>query len=615
MKRLLLTLIFASLYFAIDAQVQYGVVKTRGRVQEDGSYKPGYRVPEVLVSIKGGNDYICDAAGEFSFNVPNSGNYSISKVVKKGYQLSDFDLLLHQRKYTETPVYILLENNEEVQRYRRVIERKIRTNYQNQIYAMQAELDQLKTIGKVSKEELIQKQRIIDEKWNWAEQYVKDLSEKYLLIDYDQDDAFSHKVGYLILSGEFKLADSLLNTKGNLYNRVIKGISTQNAIDNYNEETARMCDYKHNIFLQLNKLDSAAHYLNLKASLTPENIDWQLDAARFQAFYLKDHKGGLEIAQNALNLCLNDKRFHDNLSLIYCCKGEIYQDLFDYEEGMKCYEDAMRQFLLQNHYTKELETFETKGYVPANRNWWKNKPGLIPIYLGMANCLAELHMRGKGYNNKYIGAFGLNYAFDLYCFAIKIGEEIYGGNHYKTGNACYEFASWLNSVQSFRSAGKVCERTIDIFKSLSDNTHSLAASYLLLGDIYRGKGKSKLAIEYVHMAIDLYSASEDAFSKQGVCSAYGLLGLIYSDKKEYVKAIDNYLKAESVGLSIYGDYNIKMATLYNNIGYTYGMMDNKPKALLYLNKSYDIRLSFLGAENRYTRLSKENIEYIIGHLN
>lgn len=614
MKRLLFTFIFASLYFVLDAQVQYGVVKTRGRVQEDGSYKPGYRVPEVLVSIKGGNDCICDTLGEFSFTVPDSGNYSISKVVKKGYQLSDFDLLLRQRKYTETPVYILLENDEEVHRYRRVIERKIRTNYQNQIYAMQEELDKLRTIGKVSEEELIQKQRIIDEKWDKAEQYVKDLSEKYLLIDYDQDDDFSHKVGYLILSGEFKLADSLLNTKGNLYNRVVKGISIQNAIDNYNEETVKMCDYKHSIFLQLDKLDSAAYFLNLKTSLTPGNIDWQLDAARFQAFYLKDHKGGLEIAQNALNLCLNDKKLYDNLSSIYCCKGEIYQDLFKYEEGMKCYEDAMRHFLLQNHDTKELESFETTGYVPANKNWWKNKPGLIPIYLGMANCLAELHVLGKGYNNKYIGTFGLNYAFDLYCFAIKISEEIYGNNHYKTGNACYEFALWLNSVQSLRSAEKVCERTIDIFRSLNDNTHSLAESYLLLGDIYRGKGKSKLAIEHVLMAIDLYSDSEDAFSKQGIYRAYGLLGLMYSDKKEYVKAIDNYLKAESVGLSIYGDYNIKMATLYNNIGYTYGMMYDKPKALLYLNKSYDIRLLFLGAENRYTKLSKENVEYIIEHL-
>ena len=83
------------------AQIQHGVVKTRGRLQEDGSVKPGSMVAEAVVTIKGGNNYVSDTEGRFKFAVPTSGRYRIASVTKSDYQLTDPDVLTREYELTD----------------------------------------------------------------------------------------------------------------------------------------------------------------------------------------------------------------------------------------------------------------------------------------------------------------------------------------------------------------------------------------------------------------------------------------------------------------------------------------------------------------------------------
>lgn len=610
MKRIFIVLILLLSCLGSLAQVQQGIVKTRGRLQEDGSYMPGNRIPDAVVSIKDGNDYISNHEGEFAFAVSAHGNYRISKVSKDGYSLTDMDVLLLEHECIKEPIYILLESDKEWHSYRLAIERKVRTNYQNMIYAMQDELERLRQEGEISQDELIRKQREIDKAWDNAERYVSEMSEKYLRIDYDYEEEFYHQIGNLVLNGEFERADSMLLVKGNLVDRVNKGLVYQDVIDRYNEENIKLCDYKCDILAQLNKQDSVAFYLELKASLDKRNIGWQLDAINHRAFFLYDYDTALNMLDNVLQTAMSDNDLMNTVPQIYCAKGDIYREVEKYEDAMTCYEHAMSHILQQNNEIRYLENFKKKGYVPSSKKWNMTRPELIPIYTGMANCLTELSVRRKGYNDKYVGIYGTNYAFDLYCLAIIIAEHLYGEDSYMTAKAYYEFLSWQTMLRDFTHSKKLGKKIIDILVKTDDHAHLLASTYLLIGEAYADRGRYVPALEYTEKAHEVFLSINTELDPDDISSLLATLGYIHLLKKDYDSSTAYYLSAIERKSSKYGENSIKMATLYNNTGYAYAKADDKDKALYYLNKSHKLRMQYLGEDNVFTNITDDNIKYV-----
>ena len=137
MKHILLLVFIIALPYMVEAQTkqQQAIVKTHGRLQDDGSVKAGSPIPDALVEIKDGAKILSDEQGELSFSISTSKGYCLSKVSKEGYTLSDWDIISRQQQYSETPVDILLESIEEQKTYRRNIERKVRRNYTAQLEA------------------------------------------------------------------------------------------------------------------------------------------------------------------------------------------------------------------------------------------------------------------------------------------------------------------------------------------------------------------------------------------------------------------------------------------------------------------------------------------------
>lgn len=612
MKRLFVFVLIILSCLVSTAQVQRGVVKTRGRLQEDGSCKPGSRVPEATVSIKDGNDYLSDSNGEFAFSVPESGVYRLSQVSKHGYQLTDQDVVTHDHEYTDVPLYILLESDIELQNYRRAIERKVRTNYQNKIYLMQDQLETLRKEGKSSQGELSRLQMQIDEAWDKAEQYVREMSERYLRIDYDFEEGFYREIGHLILNGELERADSMLRVKGNIVERIEKGLTYKKAVDRYNEETVKLCDYKCEIFSQLNKQDSVAFYLELKASIDVENIDWQLDVIRHRTFIMFDYESALEKLSELLELCNSNSKLNCHIPQVYCVRGDVYREIQKLEEAMTSYEEALCYYLQYNNERKYLAVFQKKGYVPCEKKWIGTRPELIPIYTGMANSLIVLSVHHEGYSNKYLGLYGTNYAFDLYWLSMMICEQMYGENDYRTAQAYYEYASWQCFLGHFSDTRKICDK---IVTSMSNQDSPIVASaYLLMAEVSAMRGRHKLALKYTEQALDEYLSLDKDLVPENLYDVLEVFGYIYMRRKQYDESIECYLAAINAKQAKFGEQSTKMIELYYEIGNAYVESGNKEMALLYFTKCYDLCCNYIGEDSRMTYLAKYYIEAVLSGI-
>ena len=89
MKRLHLIIYISVLLLTttISAQVQRGIVKTKGRMIS-GKLKPGEKLSGAVVAVKGRQAVLSQSDGSFSFPISEK-NYMLESVKKNGYQLVD----------------------------------------------------------------------------------------------------------------------------------------------------------------------------------------------------------------------------------------------------------------------------------------------------------------------------------------------------------------------------------------------------------------------------------------------------------------------------------------------------------------------------------------------
>ena len=344
MKHILLLVFIIALPYMVEAQTkqQQAIVKTHGRLQDDGSVKAGSPIPDALVEIKDGAKILSDEQGELSFSISTSKGYCLSKVSKEGYTLSDWDIISRQQQYSETPVDILLESIEEQKTYRRNIERKVRRNYNAQLEALQDRIDSLRTAADANKEEIAKLQAHIDESYDLSEKYVDEMTNRYLKIDFDRAEEFDRIISAYILNGELEKADSMLATKGDITKRIQQNRNMQQVIMRDKEELAKDCYKKYEIATQRLERDSAAYYLELRASLDPHNLDWQMEAGFFIYRILADYNRTLAIYEPALEYARQHYgELNEKTALLYNNIGMIYLEQGDYDKALEYYNKAI----------------------------------------------------------------------------------------------------------------------------------------------------------------------------------------------------------------------------------------------------------------------------------
>ena len=109
--------LFASI--GILAQNQQAIVKTRGKLDDNGHVIPGRGLSGAFVKIQNGNTHESKANGILSFPVPG-GSYSIEKVIyvdsksQEQYHLVDMDELGRPNNFSSTPKDILVATQYEL---------------------------------------------------------------------------------------------------------------------------------------------------------------------------------------------------------------------------------------------------------------------------------------------------------------------------------------------------------------------------------------------------------------------------------------------------------------------------------------------------------------------
>ena len=213
--------------------------------------------------------------------------FRLDSVRKKGYQLVDMEACPRTYKYSSNPLYIVMETPEQQQQDQLTAERKIRRNLQKQLQEREDEIESLKEQQQISDEEYRQAlQKLYQDQEN-NEQLIKDMAKRYSELDYDQLDEFYRQVSYYIENGELVKADSLLKTRGDITAQVAdikqrgqtiadqdEQLQKAKAVQQADiEEAAKRCYSYFETFKAQHLNDTAAYFIELKASLDSTNVD------------------------------------------------------------------------------------------------------------------------------------------------------------------------------------------------------------------------------------------------------------------------------------------------------------------------------------------------------
>ena len=575
MRRLLTLLTFVCLIVLpqiskAQTQQQQVVVKTRGRIYANDNYRPGVRVPEAYVKVRGDKSYESDARGEIKFGVSSQG-YTIEEIKKTGYTLSDADILFREQKYTSAPLYILLENSADLAAYRREIERQVRRNYQATLDVKQAEIERLRSEGKATAEELERLQAEIDRSWDLAEQYVDEMTEHYLLIDFDNKEKFDQEVSTYILAGELEKADSLIATRGDLNEANRKHRNAKAAMKNRDEDLASRNYYKYQIASQRHERDSAAYWLEQRASLDRENVDWQVEAARYIEDFLGNYDRALNIYEPTLEYCKEHYgELHEKTATLYNNIGVVYKNKGEYDNALEYYKKAreIMEKVLDPQHPDLAMTYNNIGLVYDNKGEYDN----ALVYYNKAREIDEkvldpLHPDlAMTYNN--------------------IGAAYYGKGQYDNA------LEYLNKV-----------REIDE-KVLAPQHPDLATTYNNIGAVYDSKGEYDNALEYY---IKAKKIDEKVLDPQhpSLATTYNNIGLVYSNKGEYDNALEYLNKAREIQEKVLDPQHPDLAITYVNIAGTYRDKGEFDICLEYLEKALEI---FEKSNHPYAQTVKTMIE-------
>ena len=288
-----ITLLLSALVAVGQPRIQQVVVKTKGRLMDNGSVKPGTRLGNVVVSIENGNTWASNGQGEFAFAVGADNAYVISAVKKDGYALADPDIIGRRLGYSASPLFLILEIPAEKMRQQLDIELKVRAILMDRIKAKEEEIERQKNTFAITEKDYETRIKALYDEQEHHPQLIRTMAEEYVNIDFDQADDFERKFAYFLLNGELEKADSLLATRGKIEddfaaltkqraeNEAMRGVlgASEAHAKLKSEELAKYCLSKYSLHVRRNQPDSAIYYIEKRAECDTTNIKWQSEAA------------------------------------------------------------------------------------------------------------------------------------------------------------------------------------------------------------------------------------------------------------------------------------------------------------------------------------------------
>ena len=634
MRKLLLTFAILSVFCASVtlAQTQSGVVKTRGKMV-NGKLVPGTLLSRATVQIDG-RQAILAKDGKFSFPVKD-GKYTLKSASKQGYQLVDAEAC-RQYQYSKNPLTIVMEQPDQLRSDQLATERKLRRELERRIQQREDEIDALKVTVEEKNRLLVQLNKERDEN----EKIIETMAKYYATLDYDQLDAFQRQVSQLLENGSLERADSLLRTRGGMDSRVAhikqeqKALAEAQAAQSMRqkrldeskagtrkklEAIATDCYSFYQRFFMAHQNDSAAYYLELRASLDTTNVKWQLEAGFFMEDIVFNAEAANKYFQRAKRLALpiNDGINHD-LSSAYIGIAGVYRMKGQYPEMMLDFQKCLD---IRKTLYGERDLRVCGAY----------------INIANANCL--------------IGNYELALLqFDSILNILKeSGNEISGASANAYGNMAAIYSYYKGD---YDKALQCLQKQKDLRIKLSGAASSeLISTYGAISEILTNNGDYDEAMDYIKKAYDLsmehfgadHPSTADVVGSRGICHLYkgeldealpdftycyekkckflgedseeaanALQYIAYAHmyKGDFEKAVEMGNKILATHLKIVGEKHKSTAYDYLFLANCYEGMNDFDKALKYAEKSLEIYKQTLGEENEETQAAKGAIEEI-----
>lgn len=601
-KITLLLLTILLFIIPIEAQVQHGYVKTKGRIDNIGNTIAGKRLPGTTIKVDG-HYIVSHESGNFSFPV-SKNTFNVLSIRKNNYILYDRDQL-RTYGYSSNPLIFVLEKPEDHNDDKLIAQQKISRTLRKQLTQRENEIERLKEEGRISRQEY---QRLYNELYNddrKNQQIVEAMAEKYASLDFDQLDDANRMIKTLILNGELPKADSLINTKGRIEAR-IASLETLKEVNQKEERTlkerenklnkskaverqtlediAEDCLNKHNLYKLQCLFDSALYYIQLRANLDTLNIDWQLDASYFCHMYSLDFKLASFYGNRALsNSLLQYGRESSITAKCYCNLADLETNVDSifmfYDKAYSIYSITKDSSAVATIYNNLGDTYRTLGdYSNAN------------IYLTRAY---ELYNEINGNNNWKsaitLGNIGLVYmmqgnkkkAIEVYNKALNILNNVPDNEQkYLAEASIYIKIGSTYIDENNEEAIVYFQKALLIYKKIYPYNHPL------IGEALHHIGAAYYKLGLIDDAINYFKESLDCHAKELL--GHNNLGVIYLDRKEFNLAIEHFTIALEIAESTYGLKHIDVALVYENLGNAYNEQDQGLLALAFYEKALQI---------------------------
>ena len=629
MKRHFLLSAALLLCVMLSAQTQQGFVKTKGRMV-NGQLVPGEGLKGATVSIKGRTAVLVNTNdGAFSFPVAEA-QFRLDSVKKKGYQLVDLDVCPKAYKYSSNPLYIVMETPEQQLQDKLNAERKIRRNLQKQLQAKEDEIEALREGNKISLEEYQKAMQKLYEDQESNEQLISDMAKRFSELDYDQLDEFYRQVSYCIENGELVKADSLLRSRGDIKAQVNSIVQRGQALHEEKEklqqaeavqqadieEAAKRCYGFYETFFAQHLNDSAAYYLELRASLDTTNLLWQTEAGTFIDDYIADYDKALWYYKRALSYAQS----HPEGNVTYLVSslnniGYILSNLSDFSNSIRYYEQAL-DIAINNfgethkqtadvynnigcHYLDVTDYDKALEYIKKSSETYKavldpDDPIIASSYNNIGHAYSEIG--------------NLDSALVYYNKSLSMRERILGQEHpdvalsYNNIGFCYAHQRDIpTAMQYFKKALE-----IDL-KVLGPKHPQCADMYNNIGFLYVAMGDFEQGLEYYDRALEIRF---NLFGEEHEDTAlsYDNLGNAYARKGDYDKALEYNNKALVIKKKLLGPEHPDIGISIFNVGFVYAKKGDYDIALQYYNEAYEILKNSLGEDHYNTKFAAQDIE-------
>lgn len=586
MKRIYLLFFSLIQVFSSVAQIeQHGYTRTVQHLKQSAKYIDDVEIEVANSPLKS----ISKNGGRYSIlatSINGVNGYTLKSVKKKGYRLVD-DNILHkfQRVGTSDVDILIISEEEERMLYKSIyktLKDSLEKDYKN-------ELNRCK--GKIATLDSVRVQ---------YETKIKSLSKIVpMLVCMDYKDASD-------MEKEFAIALENGNVQQiiELSEKMPDADMLKKGYKNYKDEYLAICDLQFHAKMLTGDFDEAAEFLLAKICADSTNVDYWLDAGDFYVKYLEDDKKAQQIYQKALAF---SKLHGDSSYLVAKCYLSIFKAYsfsgkpLEYNNALSMINDAIDIVSRSKKSDMMADALIRRSIINmaiGDRDGASSSFELAMIFLSFVpeaySLRAELYQcmaKNMYEQKKYREALNFSLQSLLYIDSMPITNNELLYNAYNSIGSCYsnlnlKYSYFDSSIYYMKKQLDLCLDVYGEHHTKSAHAYFQLASSMSNHSVYSRVYK-KEARTYFDKALNIYRKIEGGSSDKIAMIWHNMAGL-YRNTEEYDSAATCLLKEINVKKEMYGDTNIMIAKLYEDLGDVVSLTD-KQKSFEYYKKALDIK--------------------------